>query len=423
MLVSPLVRTLRAEELAPLKRLFIFFTPLGAIRDAWMPTGSEQDFQLGETLAPLAEFQSKLIVLDGLHQQKEIYSSANHQEMGGILTGKRVLGDNESSSHAHISIDQFLAGQSAIGGETVFPSIELAAWQGRYESFKGQIDHMYMSAKGPNLAVIPEGLPQAAFDSIFDGFTTPSENGEAPVDPRRESRRSVLDTVAKELEAVQRRLRVGGTERAKIDQHLTSIRELEKRLVDTPFTGAGCEPPARPGAFPIDDDNTLDIRFRLQLDIAIAAIACDRTRIVALTAEGGRSDARHPWLGIDDKFHEISHEPHFEGHKAINLWYAEQFRYLLERLDAIPEANGSLLDNTCVAWVSEQGCRMPNEKHMRTNVPYIIAGSCGGHFRTGRFVDCGGLYSNSFLITLMNAMGIEGDTFGEVTAAPLPDMT
>lgn len=419
--VDPLVRTLRADgHVGPPKRLFVFFSPLGAVREAWMPTGTETSFRLSPILAPLAGVESELILCKGIHQQREIYSSANHQEMGGILTGKRVIGDNESSSHAHVSVDQFIANDSRVTEGTAFRSIALAAWHRRYYSFLPQTDHMYMSALGPGRAVVPEGLPQAAFDRIFEGFTTAAEPG-APEDPRRALRRSVLDVVARELGSVQPRL--SGLEREKIDQHLTSIRELELRLIDTPFgggsAGATCEPPERPSEFRIDDDATLDTRIRLQLDIAIAALACDRTRVVAFTGEGGRSDAYHPWLGINERLHELTHSPHHVEHTAVTRWYAEQFRYVIDRLRAIPEGTGTMLDNTCLAWVTEQGLRSASEEHGRQDVPWVIAGKCGGFFRTGRFIDFGGVQTNSFLITLMNAMGIAGNTFGDVTAEPL----
>ena len=421
--VSPLIRTLRAEDGVPPKRLFIFFSPLGAVRDAWVPTGTETDFRFGEILAPLEHLKSELVICDGIAQQREIYSSANHQEMGGILTGKRVAGDNETSSHTHISVDQFIANDDAVTGGTAFRSLALAAWQKRYYAFLPQIDHMYMSALGAGRAVVPEGLPQAAFDRVFGGFTTPSPDETAEPDPRLARRRSILDAAARELESVRPRL--SARERDKIDQHLTSVRELELRLMDTPFTGgagaaAACSVPGRPGEFEIDDDATLETRLRLQYDIAIASLACDRTRIVAVTGEGGRSDSAHPWLGISDRFHEITHSPHHVEHTAICRWYAEQFAYVLDRLRSIPEGSGTLLDNTVVAWVTEQGCRPASDEHSRVNMPWILAGRAGGALRTGRFLRLSGYQSNSFLITLMNLMGIAGDTFGDVTAPPLP---
>jgi hypothetical protein len=158
----------------------------------------------------------------------------------------------------------------------------------------------------------------------------------------------------------------------------------------------------------------------MQVDIAIASLACDRTRVAVVTAEGGPSWARHPWLGINDRMHEITHSPDHTGHTAICRWHAEQFAYLLGRLDAIPEGTGSLLDNTVVAWITEQGCRPANDEHSRSNMPWILAGGGNAGLRTGRFLRLSGVDTNDFLITLMNTMGIAGNRFGDVSATPLP---
>jgi len=416
--VHPLVRLLRADTGTPPKRLLVYFSPLGTVRDAWVPSGSETSFTFGEILAPLDALKSELVVFDGIAQQREIYRSANHQETGGILTGMRVIGDLEGSSHAHISIDQFIANDATVTGGAPFRSLSLAAWHGRYYAFLPLTSKMYVSALGPGRAVVPEGLPQAAFDRVLGGFTTPAPMGSEP-DPRLVRRQSVLDAVARELGELQPGL--SATERAKIDQHLTSVRELEMRLMATPFSGASCGAlPDRPSEYAINDDATLDTRIRLQIDLAITALACDRTRVAVITAEGGPSWARHPWLGISDPMHEITHSPSYTEHTQIARWHAGEFAYLLERLRSIPESTGSLLDNTLVAWVTEQGCRTPSTEHSRVNMPWMLAGKAGGALRTGRFLRLTGVDTNGFLITVMNLMGIAGDRFGDVIAPPLP---
>ena len=420
-LLDPILRASRAEAAALPKRLVVFFSPLGQITDEWIPKGTETNFTFGQVLSPLAAFKSRMIVCGGLKQPSEAYSG-NHKEVTGLLSGRAATGKDDASSPSHISIDQFLANDAAITGGTAFPSISLAAWQGRYYDFQKRADHMYLSARGPGQAVMPEGLPQAAFDRIFDGFTMRTGDPTEPPapDPRIARKRSILDVVARELASAQGKLGATSPERAKIDQHLTSIRELEQRLVETPFVGTGdCRVPTRPGQFSINDDATIPERLRLQTDVAVAALACDRTRIAVITGEGGESFARHPWLGINEQFHEHTHGGGIAEQIKIGRWYAEQFNYLLERLDGISEGGGSMLDNTCVLWISEQGCRNQGQEHMRENMPYLIAGECGGYFRTGRYVDFNGQSTTRLLINLKHAMGSAGNTFGSVTAEPL----
>ncbi|MCA9581106.1 MAG: DUF1552 domain-containing protein [Myxococcales bacterium] len=423
-LVEPLVRVQRARAADIPKRLIVFFSPLGHVTSEWLPKGTETNFTFGRILSPLDAFKSRMIVCGGLKQPRESYTG-NHKEMTGLLSGREANGKDDSSSPSHISIDQFLAQDPKITGGTAFPSISLAAWQSRYYDFQKRTDHMYLSARGPGQAVIPEGLPQAAFDRIFGGFTAPGGDDTEPmVDPKLARRRSVLDVIKADLDSVQRSIGATSPEKAKIEQHLTSIRELEKRLVQTPFTGSGdCRVPNRPGEFSINDDKTIPERFKLHIDIAVAALACDRTRIAVLTGEGGESFAKHPWLGINEQYHEHTHGGGIEEQIKIGRWYAEQFNYLLESLDSIPEGGGSLLDNTCVLWLSEQGCRDQGQEHMRTNMPYLLAGECGGYFKTGRFVDMKGASTTRMLINIKNAMGSSGNSFGDVTETPLPGLT
>ncbi len=421
----PLIRTSRARAQDIPKRLLVFFSPLGQITDEWFPDGGETNFTFRRILDPLTPYRSRVIVCKGLSTPSEMISG-NHKEMTGLLSGRMANGKEETSSPSHISIDQVLANDPAITGGTAFPSISLAAWQSRYYDFLNRPDHMFLSARGPDQAVIPEGLPQAAFDRIFDGFTMPDASGDAQAaaEDQRLKRKSVLDVLTADLQGIQRRVGASSAERNKIDQHLTSIRELEKRLVDTPFTGGGdCRVPSRPGEFKIDDDATIPERLRLQIDIAVASLACDRTRILLLTGEGGQSFARHPWLGVNERFHEHTHGGGIEEQTKIGRWYAEQFAYLLGQLDAIPEGNGSMLDNTCVLWLSEQGCRNSGQEHMRKNMPYLLAGECGGYFRTGRFVDFGDVPSTRLLFNIKHAMGSPGNKFGEVSAEPLAGLS
>jgi hypothetical protein len=164
---------------------------------------------------------------------------------------------------------------------------------------------------------------------------------------------------------------------------------------------------------------------KLHMDIFVAAFACGLTRIGTLQWGGSTSEQQFPWLGINSGHHTMSHVGDGDlGNMAqlvkINNWYAQQFAYLLGKLDAIQEGTGTLLDNSIVAWTNELS---KGNTHSSHNIPWVLAGSAGGYFRTGRFIQYATEQPhNNLLVSFMNAMGLANETtFGEraVCTGPL----
>jgi hypothetical protein len=160
---------------------------------------------------------------------------------------------------------------------------------------------------------------------------------------------------------------------------------------------------------------------KLQMDLLAAALACDLTRVASLQWTSAEIDQSFPWLNLPDVLHHrTSHAGDSdaaaqEALTKINTWYAEQFRYLLERLASYKEGEGTLLDNTVVFWGIEVG---KGNNHAHRDLPFLLAGSCGGALRTGRFVDhmaggASGHPHNNLLVSLANAMGLPDKTFGD----------
>jgi hypothetical protein len=413
------------------RRLLIFYTPNGTIGPEWKPTGSETDFSFGRILAPLEPHRSKLLVLSGVDMAlaDSGYGSHHTRGIGGLLTGRPILsGTFESAGPptagwgSGISIDQHIA--KTLTPDTPFRTLELGV-QVIDAEVRGRIS--YLGASQP---VPPIESPYDAFDRLF-GSVMPGGSTDPALERLRRERQTVLDLVREELSDV--RSRVGADDRLKLDAHIESVREIERRLgSQTTEPGGNCQIPSVGDRLDIQAPANMPTIGKLQMDLAAAALACDLTRIVTLQWTYAESNQTFPFLDIDQFHHVMSHAGDAdadarENLTKINVWYAEQLAYLLDKLASYGEGEATLLDNTVVLWCNEVG---KGNNHSHRDLPFLLAGSCGGHFRTGRFVDYlsgggTGHPHNNLLVSLAQAMGTTDTSFGdpEHCTGPLPMLT
>jgi hypothetical protein len=232
---------------------------------------------------------------------------------------------------------------------------------------------------------------------------------------RRALRRSMLDFVYKDFNALRGEL--GSEERAKLTQHETMLRELETRLDNPGALGATCKVPGAPATLDARANANAPALGKLQMDLAVNALACDLTRVVSLQWTQSVGQLSFPWLGITDRQHDLSHEGDSNADAKeklikMNTWYAEQFAYLLAALKAVPEGpnGGSLLDNTLVLWGNELG---KGNSHTRNDIPFVMAGKAGGTVRTGQLLTFKDRPHNDLLLTLCRALGLNQSSFGD----------
>jgi hypothetical protein len=428
----PLLDATRARGQAATypRRLLVFYTPNGTIDAEWRPTGGETDFTLGRILQPLAPYRDKLLVLGGVHMPLADSGFGSHHTrgVGGLLTGRPILeGTFESAGPptagwaSGISLDQHIA--KALAPPTPFQTLELGV-QVVDAEVRGRLSY-----SGASQPLPPVESPYAAFDRIFAGVM-PGATDPA-LEALRKRRETVLSLVREELGDA--RSKVGAEDRTKLDQHLTAIRDIERRLTGVVPAGTGdCAPPALGAPLDVQATENMPAIGALHMDILASALACDLTRVATLQWTHAESDHAFPWLGIDQAHHTMSHsgdndQAAQENLTKINVWYAEQLAYLLAKLAEYPEGDGSLLDNTVVLWCNEVG---KGNNHDHRDLPFLLAGSCGGHFATGRFVDYSaaggaGHPHNDLLVSLANAMGTADTTFGDPAhcTGPLPGLT
>ncbi len=392
---APFVRMLtdvpraRAAAGATAKRLVVVFTPNGTIPARWRPTGSGAAFSFpaGSILEPLAAQRERLIVVDGL----QFVGATNHEGgMAAMLTGS---GDAGSESRG-MSVDQYVA--AAIGGATRLRSLELgvetSAWGGSVQT--------RMSYSGPGQYAPPDDSPKSVYARLY-GDAAPGG-----ADATLARRQSVLDAIKGDLGDLRTRL---GTEEAhKLDQHLTSLRELERGLGGGTCSGGMTVPDV-----PIHDNASFPVIGKAQMDLLVAALACGATNVASLQWAHTVSPHVLTWAGVSDAHHALSHMD--DGNAAgvaafvaAERWFASQFGYLVDKLAATPDpAGGTLLDSTLVVWAKEMG---DSRAHVCTDVPFVLAG--GGVFAPGRYLRTGGASHARLLVSICQAMGLSTTTFG-----------
>jgi hypothetical protein len=398
-------KTARAATDAAL-RFVTMFSPNGTVLDAWTPVGSETDFVLPEILTPLAPHQSDLVIVSGVDQQGG--GGDGHQNgMGGMLTGQPLLsgsfagvGAPPAGWAAGPSVDQRIA--DVIGRGLPFRSLELGVQTGRADNW-GR-----MCYRGRNQPLPPRDDPARAFDEVFGG---------AALDPderaRIKARRgSILDHVKGEIGELQAEL--GEADRARLEAHLSYLREVETRLNQLSDSPATCELPARPELV-IEGNDAFPAVGAAQIDLIVLALSCGQTRVASLQWSRSVSEVRHTWLDIEEGHHGLSHAPDsdavaHEKLRRINQWYAGQFASLVEKLKAVPEGEGTLFDHCLLFWANELGT---GNIHSRKDAPYVLAAGAGAALRTGRFLAYSGdVPHNNLLVSILNAMGIPDTTFG-----------
>jgi hypothetical protein len=401
----PFIPKSAAEDGFP-RRVLLFSTGNGTIMNDWRPPGGETDYRLSTILEPLARHRDDIAILDGIdndaglsndgvtvprdpglegthsHQAQAILFTC-HNLVAGRYTGHQVSGGQGPS------VDHVIA--QAVGSET--PRRLVHVGMGRAGRANGSADPRgrahYRAANEPYELI---SSPSELFEHLFDGLETGSAASMEAAMRRRMQRQSVLDAVRGELGRVRDQLPV--EERPLFEEHLGAIRDIETRL-GASAAGTCALPDAPGGMFDArePEDAQIPAYFDMQLDIVTAAMRCDLSRIFCLQFSGEGAPENMPWLpswaGRTVGMHESGHQNTPEARVALRdagTWLTEKFAELLDRLKAIPEGSGSLLDNTVVIWAMSNN---EGSLHANRNVPVVVANGRTGPFRTGRCVRWG----------------------------------
>jgi hypothetical protein len=244
--------------------------------------------------------------------------------------------------------------------------------------------------------------------------TPEPDNGAAMLEAARQ--KAIVDSVAGDLRRL--RTRLGAEDYAKVDQHLEALAAIERRIVGgrggggSGVMGLSCSKPPAPSG------DGYDAKLEQMSDIAVAALSCDVTRVMSVQWSYAFSHVRHSWIGLGDH-HNYSHDGQDRRAELtkIDQWYATQLLYLLQKLDSVPEGDGTLLDNTLVVCGRELG----STAHRMERAPFILAGGSALGLANGHWLDFDGQEHVKLLVSIARLMGMDINTFGnrEVDSGPL----
>lgn len=393
------------------RRLAVIYSGNGTVRDAWLPTGAGNDFELSPILAPLEPHARDVIAIDGLTiHAGGAAVNPHHLGFGCLLTGVWLVDgqylDNEGNyygSHGGPTLDQVVA--QALQPPTPYRSLELGIQAGKeYPS----TSLSKLSAAGPGQLLPPNNDPFVVFDRVFGGGRSPAE-----LQAVRSEKASVLDHALADLDGLTPTL--SSEERYRIESHADALRTMERRL-QAPLPT--CED-VDPGT-PFDvwaNDHFPDV-VALQLELLSLAFACDLTRIATVMFSEALSQTVYSWLGASNGHHDLSHAGDSDRTAesqliAINTWVAEQVSTFATRLKELPDIDGSVYDNTVILWVNDLG---KGNVHSLWDVPFVLLGGGQGTLRGGRVLRYAGRRHNDLLLSVCYAMGVERATFGDPEA-------
>jgi Protein of unknown function (DUF1552) len=395
------------------KRFAALFMACGINPDHWWAKGAGSDMELGKSLAPMEPLKNKMNFISGLFNKNSTGVGIHPGQTGNILSGASL--QKGSELRGGISVDQVLANQ--LGQQTVQASLVLGCEQpitGYHETNFSMAYSSHISWQNATSPVPMEVYPSLAFDSLFDN---------------RGSRRnqSVLDRVKEQAASLS--LDVSGGDRAKLDEFLTSVREVEKRAERMRMEKESAAERAQdqPLIRMKRPDNGLpeDIRehMRLMCDIVAIAFQMDKTRIATLLLCRDISGLFYPFLDARNAHHSASHNEKSDEFERISTYYCSQLAYLASRLDQMQEGDGTVLDHSCLMFINNM---WRGSTHDSSNVPLLTAGGLGGSLQTGRvlnFRDKGDDQRKlcSFYLSLMHRMGHNADRFGDADT-PLADL-
>jgi hypothetical protein len=332
---------------------------------------------------------------------------------GTFLTGVRFKKTAGADIHAGVSIDQVIADK--VGHLTRFSSLELTCDAVRKS---GNCDSGYscayqhnLSWRSPTQPMAPEPNPRLMFERLF---------GEGSVGERKKNiamrqaqHRSILDFVMDDAKALQRKL--GSRDVAKLDEYLTSVREIEKRIdraenfKDVPDPGVET-PPGIPASF--------EEHMQIMYSMMLLAFQTDSTRIATFLLAGDGNNRSYSDIGIPEGHHHLSHHQSNEEMVSkvgeIDLWYMKQFAGFLKKMEETKDVDGnSLLHNSMIVY----GCgNSDGNRHTHHNLPIVLVGNGGGTLEAGRYVKAGGQPMSNLFLTMADRMGVKNlERFGDST--------
>jgi hypothetical protein len=414
-----------ASAVRPPVRMAAIFFPNGVYEKNWVPEQEGRDYKLPFSLEPLDKLKSDCLVLSNLDKKFSHDGDGHYAKTANFLTGLQVHKTvGKEISAGGISLDQLAA--QKIGHLTPLPSMELGIDPviSGIDSNVGytRLYGSHISWRNATTPTAKEINPRLAYQRLF---SAQAAGGAADL-RRKQDDQSLLDMAMEDAKGLRKKL--GRDDQFKLDEYLDSIRAVEKRIEffakpdprtwKTSTTPGAVPLPALPAAEA--PGNHLE-HVRLMLDLMILAFQTDSTRISTFMFANCVSGRNFTGLieGVKGAHHEFSHHENkaekYEPYSKINRWHVEQFAYMIGKMKAIKEGQGTLLDNSMIVFGSSMS---DGNRHDPNNLPILVGGKGGGTIDSGRHLKSA---KNTPLcnlyLSLLERMGAKADRFGDSTGA------
>jgi hypothetical protein len=401
----------------PVRMAFVF-VPNGINMDHWTPKaeGKLSD-ELPSVLAPLADLRANVNLLTGLSQRNAFAlgdGAGDHARSAAAwLTGCHPRKTSGANIQAGISFDQLMANH--IGDKTRFSSIELGCERG---GLAGDCDSGYSCAysnsiswRSPNTPVAKEVDPRLVFERLFQN----GDPNETPVarEARIAENKSILDFVLVDAKSLHNKL--GVTDRMKLDEYMTGVREIERRLTvaekGSQQAGLTSKLSGMPSGIPADYAE----HVRLLGDMMVLAFQTDITRVGTFMFANEGSNRSYKMIGVNDGHHELSHHQRnaekLESIRKINQFHVDNLAYMLRKMRDVREGDRTLLDNTMVVYGGGIG---DGDRHNHDDLPILVAGGAGTGIKSGRHIR----YKNNtpmtnLFLTMADKAGVPVESIGD----------
>lgn len=410
----PAQTPLRNTAANPKTRFTGIFVPHGAAPGYWVPKGEGKDFEFSMVFKPLEPFRDRTVIMSGLWSKSAEpppgVTGADHWVASAFMCAAKPKKTTGADIKDGTTIDQIIA--QKIGQETLLPSLQLALEDpGANSSNCGEgYSCAYtnsISWSSPTQPLPMELDPQVAFERLFGSGGTAQERA-----ARREQDRSILDSVSQSLARFKRDL--GPSDRARLDEYETDIREIERRL-DLAKKSSG---QANTDGFvaPAGVPESFDEHVKLHFDLQALAFRGDITRVSTVLYARDLTSRTYPESGVTVGFHGASHHAenpaNIERYSHINQYHIKCLAYFVDKLAKTNDGDGTLLDHTLILYGTNMG---DSNQHLHYDVPHVLVGGAGGKLQGGRHLAYPSktVTTGNLLLSILHMYGIDQPSIGD----------
>jgi hypothetical protein len=393
----------------PRTRFGAIYFPHGATMSRWTPVDEGKNFTFSEILKPLEAFREQINVITNLTHPLAYGpggATGNHnRSSASYLSGAKA--QSGAQPRLGTTVDQVAARH--LGQQTPLPSLELSIENTSLSCGEGLSCAYRNTISWQNdISPLPmQNNPQSVFEQLFGDGATPGQR-----EARRSQSLSLLDSVTDQIASLDNTL--PPDDRSRLDNFLTDVREIERRIQQAATRVTDdIEVPGKPSGIPED----VEEHIKLMYDLQVLAWQTDITRISTFLIAQELSNGVYPKSSVRDSFHTLSHHSNSEENKSrfalINHYHATLFAYFLEKLNSVPEGDGTLLDNSLVMYGSGMS---DGNSHNHDPLPIVLAGRAGGALEGNRhLVFPERTNMSNLLVALLDKLGVAQDNFGDST--------